>query len=471
MSAWIYTLYPKSVADYLANIHHMSFIEQQLRLLEQEVRLGSHPQNGRRNGVFALPFAHDGDELSMAAAYMRAELMSVQDYVQSARQSCVLDGINLYELERLLELDQSKPKAKKSNRPPPGRSAYISQHSNSSATSGICQSDFMNSWLLGVLLASDEAIALHRSFLPDPIIDETVWIQQVSTYWWADGTSRREVDSPLTDKVLQSDATRSAFTSGSGGALLSAELKGNIASGWNRKDLLKHRLTGNFVDQLPDRYRCLHCDAVMVEMDRYLEHLKRHNEDLPYHCAGRGCPRKFNQHHELIYHTDVHSAIDAVIASEDLKVHVAAKPDLASYIISIQKLAELLKTNAQYQAQHREARKNTRNGAWTGQHKRLRTSEIAICAIQLATSERVDIAWRKMHAIRWRMLQKHLLPFEWMTPCEVRETELRKTSHRQRISYSVEEIVKLEFEAEMNFLKGLKRKGSCPARLQSWGNF
>jgi hypothetical protein len=31
-------------------------------------------------------------------------------------------------------------------------------------------------------------------------------------------------------------------------------------------------------------------------------------------------------------------------------------------------------------------------------------------AIQLAKNERLDVAWRKMHALRWRMLEKHLLP-------------------------------------------------------------
>jgi hypothetical protein len=482
MSDWTYALYPKPVAEYIANLHRMSFIEEQLRLLEKAVPLGIQISENSKWHRTTFPFSHNYDDLRMATTYMKEELLSVQKYAKTARNACILDGIDLYELETLLEADYSEIGMNRQKRNPVTIKSELALHvegcNRKRGEPPKDHNEFIHSWLLETLMASREYAELHRSFLSDPDVDEEIWRQLVSENWWLDETNTTEARSTMSYDVVLSCATRSAFTSGSAGVLISSQLKHSVTSMWaqapklhdQRKGNIYDDRKGNIYDLIPDRYRCPYCDVVLAETSSYAAHLEAHEEDLPHECTEAGCTKRFLEHYELMHHLEVHKALNINDLGQWTSFAKSSNIKKQNYAIAVTKLMELLYTYALYREQHRIAEEAHRKAGaqifTPGLARQLKANEVAACAIKLLTYERVDTAWRKMHLLRWQLIQGHLLPRQWLTPQEVEEIELRQEAQRSRILHPLDEMTRVGYEGGLANVTFLKRKVSCPGRLQ-----
>jgi len=291
----------------------------------------------------------------------------------------------------------------------------------------------------------------------------------VLKHWYLDGAALKgNTQCPVSDPALDSNATRSAFTSGSAGVLLSTELQLDIETGWAQAG--DRRARHNIYDQLHDRYRCLYCDAVIAETGRYLSHLERHDVDLPHACQEPGCVKRFREHHELRHHTELHYVLLQSYAirgqPRQAEMHRTHKRTVGlEYGRSVENLIRILEALARVRRQHRAVKEAQMRASFiTHREKHLRLQATALCTIELLTREKVDAAWLKMLSERWQMIREDRLQRTFLTSGEIAELESSTEARRARLSHPVDEDE--DRAAELRDVKALKRKASCPARLE-----
>jgi hypothetical protein len=251
---WAEALYPPSMGDYITHVYLSHFITQHLRFIEQALGEGSNLQlleGGKPSQVDSpLPFGRDRPSLALAAEHLKEDLISIHEHMRELKQMCVSDGFRVYEIEQLFNVDETKKFISRRGQIQP--TANLDQNPNdtlySFATRGLrpvamdtsslrnwnSSHDRINGWLLHILQASKEAASLHRSFLPDPSIDDDNWARLVLKYWSLDGAApKHELSShnrPASTAV-DSQGSRSIISAASAGIFLDPEFQRDIDSG------------------------------------------------------------------------------------------------------------------------------------------------------------------------------------------------------------------------------------------------